>query len=229
MRIAVIALVVAAVLTAASLPAAAQISQYQTTFQVRYWGANFGAGAGSIMARDPASTWGASVRLDSRTTPWSFSAHYDSMTVTPTTFVFNGASLWDVNAHYRFGHSLNTYFGLFIGYGGASLRSAVPSSVGNTSGFRFGAEFLTRLPARWYVTGDVAYGPSWTSNFAAFPGTAAGNTADWRLAVGHEFAGGWGAEVGWRIYTWAIPNSPGCPGGCNFEFNGVTLGITFRQ
>ncbi|MGH2403439.1 MAG: hypothetical protein ACRDGN_03140 [bacterium] len=229
MRIASITLGIVLILTAASGTAAAQVSQYQTTLQLRYWGANFGAGAGSITARDSASTWGITLRGDTRTNPWSFSARYDSMSVTPGNFAFNGASFWDVNAHYRFGANLNTYFGLFVGYGGISTRGAAAAQTGDTSGVRLGAEFLTRLPAGTYFTGDVAFGPSWSSNYSSFPGMAAGNTTDWRVAVGQEFAGGWGAELGWRYYTWTIPSSSGCPGGCNFEFSGVTAALTFRR
>ncbi len=227
MRMFIVALVVAVVVATASMPAAAQ--NYQTTLQIRYWGTGLGAGAGSITSTDSGSAWGGTLRLDSMGSPYSFSARYDSISVTPTNFPFTRFGLWDANVHYRFGPSLNSYVGVFVGYGGISGQANVPSSVGSTSGFRLGAEVFHRMPNGWYVTGDAAYGPSWSSNFAAFPAMASGNTADLRAAVGYEFQGGWGLEAGWRYYTWTIPSSSGCPGGCNFQFSGVTAALTFRR
>jgi hypothetical protein len=227
MRLLIVLLAIIALVAASSLPAAAQ--NYQTTLQIRYWGTGEGAGAGMITATDAGSAWGGTLRIDSRSRPWSFSGRYDSISVTAVNFAFTGFGLWDVNAHYRFGPSLNSYVGVFVGYGGISTQSASPGSVGSTSGFRLGAEAFQRMQGGMYVTGDVAYGPSWSSNFAGFPGMAAGNIFDGRAAIGYEFQGGWGIEAGWRYYTWTIPSSNGCPTGCNFQFSGVTAALTFRR
>jgi hypothetical protein len=151
------------------------------------------------------------------------------MSVTPTTWFWNGATVWDANVHYRIGPSLNSYLGILAGYGGISLNPIDPGHTGSTSGFRIGAEFMVRQPAGWYFTGEGTYGPSWNSSFPAFPAVAAGNITDLRAAVGYEFSGGWGLEGGWRYVNWAIPNSAGCTGGCNFQFSGVTAALTFRR
>ena len=230
MRTVITALVVGIVVTVFGLPAAAQLSEYQSTLQLRYWGAGNGFGFGSIMATDPASSWGATLRMDSRTNPWSFSGRYDSMSITPTTWVWNGASFWDANVHYRFGRSLNSYLGLLAGYGGANLNSTLsPSAAGSASGFRFGAEFMTRQPAGWYFTGEATYGPSWSTSPAGFTGLGNLNVTDLRGAVGYEFEGGWGLEAGWRYLTGTTPSTSVCPGGCNFQFSGVTAALTFRK
>lgn len=120
MRNLAVVLAVIALVAASTVPAAAQ--NYQTTIQIRYWGAGYGFGFGAVTATDAASTWGGTLRVDHKNQPWSFSARYDSMSVTPLNWGWNGATFWDANVHYRFGiggsQNLNTYAGLFVGYGG---------------------------------------------------------------------------------------------------------------
>lgn len=231
MRNLAVVLAVIALVAASTVPAAAQ--NYQTTIQIRYWGAGYGFGFGAVTATDAASTWGGTLRVDHKNQPWSFSARYDSMSVTPLNWGWNGATFWDANVHYRFGiggsQNLNTYAGLFVGYGGISVNSAGAASSGSGSGFRIGAEFMNRMTSGLYVTGDVAYGPSWSTSFTGFAGMANGTTWDYRAAIGYEFQGGWGLEAGWRYVTWTVPSTAGCPGGCNWLFSGVTAALTFRR
>lgn len=230
MRTIIVALIVATILITVSQPAAAQ--QFQATLHLNYWGAPLSFGNPSPpTASDSASSWGAKIRLDSKTNPWSFSAGFDSMNVTMGNWPWSGGTFWDANVHYRFGSNLNSYFGVFAGYGGIALNSPIASQVGSTNGLRLGAEFLVRQPSGWYYTGQGSYGPSWTSNFSAFPGIASGNIYDLRAAVGYEFSGGWGLEAGWQYVDWKIPASTGCsgPGGCEWRFSGVTAAVTFRR
>ncbi|MDQ7859474.1 MAG: hypothetical protein QN174_00960 [Armatimonadota bacterium] len=230
MRTLAITLVATALILGTSLPAAAQNTNFQTTFQLRYWGAGFGSGAGAITATDSASTWGGTLRLDSRTSPWSFSGRYDSMSVTPSAWPFTSAYLWDANVHYRFGGgTLDQYFGLFAGYGSVSAFRGDTAVRGTGSGFRIGAEFLVRQPGGFYFTADGAYGPSWSTTIQGFTGTAAGNVTDFKAALGYEMQSGVGLELGWRVVNWTIPTSPGCPSGCNFQFSGVVGAVTIRR
>lgn len=234
MRLVLTALTVAALVAVTAAPAAAQNTNYQATFKLQYWGAPFeftNFFAGPTPFSDSASTWGLSLRMDDRTRPWSFSARYDTMSVARVNTVWNQAQLWDVNVHYRFGTNLDQYVGVFLGYGGVSVNDPGGVNTGSTSGFRLGADFMLRQPSGWYITGEGAYGPSWSSTFAAFPGMANGNVLDLRVATGYEFTGGWGLEVGWRYIDWDIPASTGCPTapGCQFQFSGVTAALTFRR
>ncbi len=143
MRTIIVALISATLLIVAAQPAAAQ--PYQATLHLDYWGAplNFG-NPGPPTASDSASSWGAKIRLDSRTNPWSFSAGFDSMNVTRANWPWTSGTFWDANVHYRFGSNLNSYLGVFAGYGGISLNSPVASQVGSTNGLRLGAEWLDR-------------------------------------------------------------------------------------
>jgi hypothetical protein len=231
MRTSIIVLVAATLVAVTSLPAAAQ--NYQSTFRFQYWGAplNFGNPAPPT-ASDSASAWGVGLRMDSRSSPYSFSARYDWSTVTPVNWPWNSAAFWDANVHYRFGQSLDTYFGVLAGWGGVNVGSAIAGQVGSGNGPRVGAEFLVRQPGGLYFTGEATYGFSWSTNLAGFPGTGPGNTTDLRAAVGYEFSQGWGVELGWRSLTWRIPTSaPGCPAapGCEMQFSGVTAALTYRR
>lgn len=111
------------------------------------------------------------------------------------------------------------------------MNSANPTQVGSASGPRIGAEFLHRQPSGLYFTGQAVYGFSWATSFTAFPGLPNGNATDLRIAAGYEFAGGWGVEAGWRYLSWRVPTGPGCisPGGCEWQFSGVTAALTFRR
>jgi hypothetical protein len=232
MRWVPVLIAVIALVAALSLPAAAQ--NYQTLFQIRYWGTNYNFGnPGPPTASNAGSAWGATLRFDQTNGPWSFSARYDGINATISAWPWTSASLWDVNAHYRFGVNPSTYVGLFVGYGGLSVNSSTtPSQNGTANGFRLGAEFMNRQPSGLYFTGDISYGPSWSTNLVGFPGTGSGNVWDGRAAVGYEFMGGWGVEVGYRQVSWRIPtSSPGCPTspGCETRWNGVTAALTFRR
>lgn len=230
MRTFVVILGVIALVAASSLPAAAQ--NYQTTVQIRYWGAGINFGNPSPpTATNSGSGWGGTLRLDQTARPWSFSARYDSISATISAWPWDSASVWDANVHYRFGVNPTTYLGVFAGYGGVRVNSTpTPGQNGSAAGFRIGAEFLNRQPTGLYFAGDIAYGPSWSSSFPGFPALAAGNTWDGRVAVGYEFMGGWGVEVGYRQFRWQIPTSPGCTTpGCEYRFAGITGALTFRR
>lgn len=231
MRIVLSTLVIAAVITLTAHPAGAQLSQYQATLQLRYWstGLYFTQPAIPLSATDSGSAWGGTLRIDHRTQPWSLSARYDSMSVTPATWVWNGASLWDANVHYRFGPSVNQYGGLFVGYGYWSPRdiSGLAVNQGNTSGLRYGAEFLWRQPSGLYLAGDVAFGSWGASGFGGAPGAS---MTDYRLAAGFEFQGGWGIEGGYRYFATGLGTGGGCPvGGCEWRHSGFTAALTFRR
>jgi hypothetical protein len=231
MRTLFISLTIATLLAFIGQPAAAQ--NYQTTIQINYWGAPLSFGNPSpTVASDTASAWGARLRLDSKTSPWSFSGGFNALSITPVNWPWNSGTVWDVNAHYRFGANanLNSYLGLIAGFGGVSVNSPVVGQNGSSSGFRVGAEFMVRQPAGWYFTGEGTYGPSWSTNFSGFPGAASSNVIDLRAAVGYEFSGGWGLEAGWRWYDWKTGTGPGCLApGCETTFSGVTAAITFRK
>ncbi len=231
-RSVLVVLAAAALVLGSIIPASAQL---QNTFQLHYWGTGitFQFGATGPLT-DSGSAWGGSYRGDLLTKPWSVSAHYDSMSFTPSNWTWNSGTLWDVNAHYRFGPDLNKYFGVFVGYGGVSITSTgAPGNSGNAAGFRIGAEFLSRQPNGWFFAGDASWGPSWSpSGFTGDPDIgAAGNTYDYRIAVGREFQNGVGVELGWRGFSWNLPTStPSCPSpGCTWTFSGVILGVTIRR
>jgi hypothetical protein len=234
-KTAVALVMVAALILAPALPAYAS-SHIQHTFALRSWipGPFFQNGPPPGVT-DPASGLSLSYRADWKPPSHVFlSVNYSSLSVTPTSAPWNGVSFFDVNAHYRFGTDLiNRYFGIFAGYGSVSVASTIASQVGRGAGFRFGAEFLLRQPVPcpcWVFTGSAAWGPSWSTSFAAFPMLAAGRTTDYRLAIGRELANGFGFELGWRSYTWMIPTSPGCSApGCEWRWNGFTLGIFVRR
>jgi hypothetical protein len=227
LRIIFVTLVIATLLAFISQPAAAQ--NFQTTLQINYWGAplNFGA-SGALIASDTSSAWGARLRLDSKTNPWSFSGGFNSLSVTPFNWPWNSGTIWDANVHYRFGANLNSYLGVLAGYGGASVGSAIAGAAASSSGFRFGAEFMVRQPTGWYFTGEGSYGPSWTTTYGGAAG-ASSNIVDLRAAVGYEFQGGWGLEAGWRWYDWKTGTVPCMAPGCEWQFTGVTAAITFRK
>lgn len=112
-----LAAVLATLMTLALVPPVrAQMTNYQTTFGVHYWGAplSFGNPAPPI-ASDAGSGWGLTLRLDHRQSPWSFSGRYDSLSVTPVNWPWNGAGSWDANVHYRFGPNLDSYLGVLAG------------------------------------------------------------------------------------------------------------------
>jgi hypothetical protein len=227
MRIIGIALAIAAIVALAGQPAAAQ---YQATLQFRYWGTGlyFNQPTIPFSATDPGSAWGATVRLDHQTRPWSLSARYDSVSATPTNWVWSGASLWDANVHYRFGSNVNQYAGAFVGYGYWSPRDTTgsPLNQGSTSGLRYGAEFMWRQPSGLYFTGEAAFG-GW--NASGFGGASSATMSDFRIAAGYEFQGGWGIEGGYRVFSTAVNANPGCPLGCDWRHSGLTAAITFRR
>jgi hypothetical protein len=230
MRWVTVLIAVIALVAASSLPAAAQ--NYQTTIQIRYWGTNFNFGnPAPPTAANAGSAWGGTLRFDQTNGPWSFSGRYDAISATISAWPWDSGSVWDANVHYRFGVNPGTYLGLFAGYGGISVNSTpAPGQNGSGSGFRIGAEFMNRQPTGLYFTGEIAYGPSWSSSFPGFPGLSSGNTWDGRVAVGYEFMGGWGLEAGYRQVSWRIPTGPGCTApGCEYRFNGVTAALTFRR
>jgi hypothetical protein len=230
MRTCIVALVVAALIAGTSLPAAAQNTNFQTTFQLRYWGAGLAFGnPAPPTATDSGSGWGATIRLDSRNSPWGFSARYDSLSITPTNWVWNGATLYDVNVHYRFGPSLNQYLGVFAGYGYVSPAdtTGLAVNIGSASGLRYGVEFLVRQPSGLYLTGDVAFG-SWSTVGGA--GWGPSSVTDYRAAIGYDFQGGWGLEAGYRFVSWRVGAGGGCGGvGCEWQFSGLTAALTFRR
>lgn len=213
-------------------PVHAQMPDYQTTLGIHYWGAplRFGNPA-PPSASDSGSGWGFTLRMDHRQSPWSLSGRYDSLSVTPLNWPWNRAALWDAHIHYRFGPSPESYFGVLAGWGGVNVTAIVPAQDGSATGPRIGAEFMQRMPGGLYLTGQVAYGFSWTTSLVGFPGTPNSTVTDWRIAAGYEFAGGWGLEAGWRSLSWRIPTSSGCPGptGCEMVFSGVTAALTFRR
>jgi hypothetical protein len=231
MRLASVALLLIVLMTVPALPAAAQFSNFQTTLHLRYWSAplNFGNPAPPV-ASDSGSGWGLGLRFDSRNSPWSFSAEYDSLSITPSNWPWDRASFWSGNVHYRFGQDLNRYIGVFAGWAGLNENSPVVGQSGSANGPRIGAEFLMRQPSGLYLSGQASYGFSWSTNLTGFPGASNSNTADLRAAVGYEFTGGWGLEVGYRYVNWKVPTGPGCLGpGCETRFSGVTAALTFRR
>jgi hypothetical protein len=228
MRLAVALIAVIAVATVGQA-AAAQPSQFQTTLQLRFWDPDLMFSIPPFSATDSARGWGGSLRVDSRNSPWSFSARYDSQHVDFFNWLWDRANLWDVNFHYRFGPSLNSYVGLLAGYGSASLQSPFAGFSGGASGLRAGVEFLYRQPSGWYVTGEGSYGPSWSTDIPGLGGLL-GNArvTDLRIAVGYEFTGGFGLEAGWRYYTVTLPSSSLCSS-CKWELSGLTAAVTFRR
>jgi len=224
-----IALTIVAVVATVTVPAGAQTNGYQSIIQLRYWGSGLAFGnPAPPSATDSGSGWGATLRVDSRTSPWSFSARYDSLSITPTNWVWNGASMYDANLHYRFGPSLDQYIGIFAGYGYVSPAdiTGFAVNIGSASGLRYGAEFLWRQPSGLYLTGDVAFG-SWSTTGGA--GWGPSSITDYRLAVGYEFQGGWGVEGGYRYLSWRVGAGGGCPAGCEWQFSGLTAALTFRR
>ncbi|MDR7554518.1 MAG: hypothetical protein QN157_02830 [Armatimonadota bacterium] len=215
------------------MPAAAQNGPYQWWVQLRYWGSGLDFGnPAPPSAHDNGSGWGGTVRLDHRTMPWSLSFRYDTLSITPNNWVWDRFSVWDASVHYRFGPSLDSYFGLLAGWQGTSLNApGSPPNTGSATGLRLGVEALHRS-GPWYFTGEASYAWLTNSGFTGF-NLANGNATDLRAALGYEFQGGWGLEVGWRQYTWRIPDAPGsgCPTapGCEFRFSGITAALTFRR
>ncbi len=231
MRAIIVALIIATVVITVSQHAAA--GSFQTTVQVHYWGAplDFGNPAPPTLS-DTANTWGVALRLDDRTSRWSFSGRYDAMSVTPMPVPLYRASIWDANVHYRFGSSLNAYVGVLAGYGSVYFTSVMPLQGGGANGLQVGAEFLVRRSSGWYFTGEAIYGPSWPTTIEATPGVPNSNVTALRAAVGYEFPGGWGLEGGWRYVSWKIPPSPtacATPPGCEIRLSGVTAAVTFRR
>jgi hypothetical protein len=215
-----------------SLPASAQMP-LQHTFTLRYWGSQFyfGNPSPAVFAYGQPG-WGFSYRGDTTTTPWSFSASYDRLSAGGQ--FWETASLLNANVHYRFGNMPNARFSVFAGYGRMSLSDQVAGQGGTGSGARLGADFLAYLqqqqPTGWYATGEIAWGPSWTNSFPAFPGLANGNSSEYKFALGHEFGQGMAAQVGWRSFNWNIPTSPGCVDpGCQFRWSGWTLELLMRR
>jgi hypothetical protein len=229
-RIMILILAIAWLLTAASRPAAAQ-SKYQTTFQLRYWG----TGADELLQYHPdwvvrhliefvqrfggPGSLGGTLRLDSRTSRWSLSGRYDSISMMPITRPWTTGSVWDMNVHHRLGAGLDSYVGLFAGYGGISLGTVSPRSG---SGFRFGGEFMSRWSSGWYLTGEVALGSSWSTSLSGMVEASPSNSVDYRLAVGREMSGGWGIEASLRRFFWRVPTEV-------LQLEGVTAGITYRR
>jgi hypothetical protein len=144
------------------------------------------------------------------------------------------ASLLNANVHYRLGNNPNARFSAFAGYGRISLSEQTGGEQGTGSGARLGADVFVNLQAQQvsglYATGEFAYGPSWSSSFPLFPGLANGNSTEYKIALGYEFAQGMAAQVGWRSFNWNIPTSPGCTDpGCQFRWSGWTLEFLMRR
>lgn len=229
MRAAIVIAVVVIALAVAPYPAAAQSPQFQYTLKLRYWDPGLSFSIPTASARDPSSGWGGSLRIDFKNSPWSLSGQYDSQSVSLFNAFWDRATFADVNVHYRSGSNLNSYFGLLAGYGWFSLGSPFAGFSGSASGIRIGGEFLYRQPSGWYVTGDAAFGPSWSTNVSGLGGALENaSVTDLRIAVGYEFKGGLGLEAGWRSYTIQLPFSSLCAS-CQWQFSGVTAALTFRQ
>lgn len=225
-------LVLMLLIAAASAPAGAQ-APLTHTFSLRYWGSQFYFGNPSpAVSQYGQPGWGLSYRGDMVDTPWSFSASYDRLFAGGQ--FWETASLFNANVHYRFGNIPNARASVFAGYGRIGLSDQVGGQGGTGSGARLGADFFAYLQPQqltgWYATGEFAWGPSWASNFAAFPGLANGTTSEYKVALGHEFGQGMAAQVGWRSFNWNIPTSPGCSSpGCQFRWSGWTLEFLMRR
>jgi len=216
-----------------SLPAGAQMP-VQHTFTLRYWGStlDFSNPNTAVSFSYSHPGWGVSYRGDVQAQPWSFSLNYDRLNNTGQ--FWETASIWNANVHYRLGNIPNGQVSVFAGYGSVNLSNTVGAQGGTGSGVRLGADARFNLQLQqstgWYVTGEVAWGPSWASNFAAFPSLASGNTSEYKIALGREFSAGVAAQVGWRSITWNIPTSPGCTDpGCRWRWSGWTLELLMRR
>lgn len=203
--------------------------QLQHTFTLRYWGTGLQFSDAGVIAKDSGSAWSFSYRGDVARSPWSVTFNYDTINVTPATWTWNNASIWNINGHYRLGVSGNSSYGVFAGIGSVSVSSSTASTSGSGTGLRLGAEFSTQLQGGWNVRADASFGPSWSSNFPGFPGMARGTTFDYSILVGTEFQPGLGIELGWKGLTWTVPAGPGCGTQCRWQFSGVTLGFVHRR
>jgi hypothetical protein len=219
-------------LTGLAAPTGAQ-TPLQHTFTLRYWGSNFSfdnPGLTAFSYNQPG--WGLSYRGDAVTMPYSFSANFDRLNAGG--MFWETATLWNANVHYRLGTIPNGKFSVFAGYGSVNVSEQTGGQSGTGSGFRLGADFLFNLQAQqltgFYVTGEVAWGPGWGTNFPVLPGLAGGSSIEYKLALGHDFGQGMAAQVGWRSFSWDIPTSPGCfSPGCDFRWSGWTLEFLMRR
>jgi hypothetical protein len=234
LRSRVLAAVALIVLVAGLTPPAGAQMALTHTFTLRYWGStlDFSNPNTAVTFSYSHPGWGFSYRGDAQTQPWSLSFNYDRLNNTGT--FWETASLWNANLHYRFGNVPNTRLSVFAGYGSVHLSNTAGGEEGTGSGFRLGADVRFDLQSQqmtgWYVLGEAAWGPGWSSSVPAFPGLASGNSNEYKIALGKEFPNGFAAQVGWRAFTWNIPTSPGClDPGCRWRWSGWTLELLMHR
>ncbi len=222
---AVVALLAAALVITASVPASAA-----TWIQLRYWPSN-------ILTTDIGNTansglFGLTLRRDFMGGQWAGSFNFDTGGVSNWTGG-GGTQLsnrfWNVNLHRNFPIQ-SGMASLYVGYGGHNFEDTAFPFYVRVSGFRVGADVKINFRNNLYVVGDVSFTPRQTGEQLNFNlggvVSVPMSVGNYRVGLGY-MANAWGAEVGYRWIHLHYDPVIMCGGStpCGINWTGPYIGV----